>query len=283
MTHTSPSRRFFFGNLVSLAPVATIAFSLLGCSGILPKDITPAANVIQVSGNWAFASSSPSAANLPQLSGSLAGTNASISGSFHTSASGACIDAQTIVKVTGSADANNNLILTSAPFASGSVLTVKGRLAADGKSISSASYSVTGGSCAFPEANGSAYVPLTATQYQPISGTYTGTFVDPYGNSLSVVATLTQTTDPDANGTFHLSGNVTYPSGDDCITAPVVTDSTVTGSSLSVTYTQTVNTAVSTVTASGTFNSDATVLTVTNWTTAGACGTDNGTGSLTKQ
>ncbi len=61
-----------------------------------------------------------------------------------------------------------------------------------------------------------------------------------------------------------------------------MTTSLVTGNSLTVTYTDPGSSAV--LTASGTFNSAATVLTITSWSiTGGACGGDAGTGSLTEQ
>lgn len=238
--------------------------------------------IFPVSGNWELASSSVQAAPLPQLSGSFSGDSTAITGLFHTTASGACITPQTIVTLNGRADARRNLVLTSASFDNGSVLTIRGVLAPDGHSILNASYNVTGGACAFTAQNGTSLAPMIAAQYLPISGNYAGTFVDVDGDSLPVSATLTQTTQPDANGVFHLTGNATFP-GNPCLTSPVVTDSTVTGSSLSATYSQQQNGVTNTVVASGTFNADATVLTITNWTLSGGCGADNGTGSLTKQ
>jgi hypothetical protein len=243
---------------------------------ILNPDIFP------VSGNWQLASDSLQAAPLPQLSGSFSGDSTAITGLFHTAASGACITPQTIVTLSGKADARRNLVLTSSPFDDGSVLTIRGVLAADGHSMVDASYSVMGGTCAFAAENGTRVAPMIAAQYQTISGNYAGTFVDVDGDSLPVSATLTQTTQPDADGVFHLTGNATFP-GNPCLTSPVITDSTVTGSSLSATYSQQQNGATNTVVASGTFNADASVLTITNWTLSGGCGADNGTGLLTKQ
>ena len=123
---------------------------------------------------------------------------------------------------------------------------------------------------------------MIAAQYQTISGAYAGSFVDGDGYSLPVTATLTQTTQPDATGMFHLTGNATFP-GNPCLTAPVITDSTVTGSSLSATYSEQQNGQTNTVVASGIFNQDASVLTITNWTFSGGCGSDTGTGVLTRQ
>jgi hypothetical protein len=254
--------------------------SLLGCSSVLSKSST--ADAVAVDGNWSFTSTSSQAVNLPQISGSLAGNGRAITGVFHAATAGACVDTGSRITVSGSADASGNLTLTSAPFASGSVLSIQGQLAEDGKSISKAVYGVNGGACAFAKVNGSSTAPAVAMEYQAISGSYVGSFVDADGNGLPVTATLTQTSQPDANGTFHLSGSANFASGN-CIDSTVVTDSTVTGSSLSATYTQTVNGVTSTVVGSGTFNADATVLTITNWTLSGGCGSDTGTGSLTKQ
>lgn len=273
--------KFDFQSFSRIAPAALLVSILTGCSGgILP--VSPNLSALNVNGNWSFVSTAPQAAHLPQLSGSLSGTGAAIAGVFHSAITGACVDSHALITVTGKADANRNLTLTSAAFGSGSVLSVSGQLAEDGKSILNASYGVTGGACAFAQTNGSATVSVAATQFQSISGSYVGSFVDADGNTLPVTATLTQTSQPDTNGTFHLTGNAAFASGY-CIAAPVVTDSVVTGSTISATYTQTVNGVTSTVVGSGTFNADATVLTITNWTLSGGCGADSGTGVLTKQ
>ena len=268
--------------LRSVLPVLLLPFSTLGCSsGLRQPVVNP--NPLSVSGNWELTSSSAQAAPLPQLSGSFSGNSSAITGLFHTTVAGACITPQTIVTLSGKADADLRLSLTSTPFDDGSVLTITGTLVADGHSISDASYNVVGGSCAFAAGVGSSVAPpMIVTQYQTISGNYSGNFMDVDGDSLPVAATLTQTTQPDANGMFHLTGNATFP-GNPCLTSPVVTDSTVTGSSLSATYSQQQNGQTNTVVASGTFNQDASVLTITNWTFSGGCGADNGTGLLTKQ
>ena len=267
-------------SLCSILPSALLMSLVLGCSSSMKQPV-PYPNMVEVSGNWQMSSGSAQAINLPQLSGSLSGNSPAITGLFHAGA-GACITPQTIVSVSGRADAARHLTLISAPFADGSILSMTGTLAPDGHSMQDASYKVTGGACAFASQNGSAVAPMIMTQYQSISGSYTGSFVDVDGDSLPVTATLTQTTQPDANGVFHLTGDATFP-GNPCLTAPVVTDSTVTGSTLSATYSQQQNGTTSSVVASGTFNADASVLTITNWTLSAACGADNGTGTLTKQ
>jgi hypothetical protein len=262
-------------------PLLLVTCLIAGCSSSMRQPILNP-DLVPVSGNWQLASSSPQAASLPQLSGALSGNSTAITGLFHTTASGACITPQTIVILSGKADAQRNLFLISSPFDNGSILTIRGVLAPDGHSMLNASYNVVGGACAFTPENGTSVAPMIAAQYQAISGSYAGNFVDGDGDSLPVTAILTQTTQPDANGAFHLTGNATFP-GNPCLTAPVITDSTVTGSSLSATYSQQQNGVTNTVVASGTFNADASILTITNWTLSGGCGADNGTGLLTKQ
>ena len=84
----------------------------------------------------------------------------------------------------------------------GGTLTISGTLAADGKSLTGASYNVAGGSCAF-----SAKAAATAQAYSSVTGTYSGSFADAGGQVISVVANLTQTPESDTDGNFTLSGD----------------------------------------------------------------------------
>jgi hypothetical protein len=159
----------------------------------------------------------------------------------------------------------------------GGILTISGTLAANGKSFSNATYNVAGGSCAFA----AAVTGATAQDYTPITGNYTGNFSDPNGQVLMVAASLTQSPSSDANGNFTLTGTGTFPSNP-CFNSPVTVSNTqVTGGSF--TFTDADATTQNSVTASGTFSTDGTTLTVTNWTLTGPCGPDSGTGLLTKQ
>jgi hypothetical protein len=256
-----------------MAVSATILGSLfvIGCNST--TELTSGHQTTLVSGNWAFSSAaSPTTPRPLTLNVGFANVSKqSLTAIAHLSGA-SCVSSTTGISFSGSIDANNNLVLTSAPF-NGNTLSVKGQLAADGKSISAANWSFAGGNCA---SLGSGTV--SAMAYAQINGTYTGTFVDADSNQLAVSATLTQTTQPDENGQFHLSGSATFPNNP-CFTASVVTDSQVTGSSLSTTYTE----GGASITATGTFNSDATELTVTNWQVSGGlCDGDSGTGLLTE-
>jgi hypothetical protein len=264
-----------------LTPCAAICATLLlaastlltGCSNNLVA--TPAGNAVSVTGNWQFASAAPAAAKLPAISGELTGTSAAITGILHADSTSACVAPSTAIDVTGSTNATGVTTLTSSDFPSGT-LTITGTVAADGKSLTNATYNVTGVSCAF-----AAPAVITADDYSPITGNYTGTFKDTDGDGLTVNATLSQSPSSDPNGNFTLSGTGTFPSNP-CFNSPVTVSNTqVTGGSFTLTYAD--PTTQNSVTATGTFSTDGTTLTVTNWTLTGSCGPDTGTGTLTRQ
>lgn len=257
---------------VFCAILALTASTLLtGCSSLTA---TPAASTIPVTGNWQISSTAASAARLASLSGSLTGSNSAMTGILHADAATACVPPSTAIEVTGATSAKGTTTLTGA--LAGGTLTVTGDLATDGKSLSGATYMVSGGSCAFP-----AVVPAEAQAYSSIDGNYTGSFSDPDGQVIALTATLTQTPASDTDGNFQLSGTGTFPSNP-CFNSPVsIASSQVTGGSFTLTYADpgTQNSVV----VSGTFSTDGMTLTVTNWTLTGSCGPDTGTGILTKQ
>jgi hypothetical protein len=262
------------------APLLGVILS--GCGGSQSTTGMPASATAAVTGNWAFAAGAGAPAPFVVNAGFSAPVSDPATGTQQFSGVAritgtSCVSGSTDIAMSGSADAHNNLTLTSQPFG-GTTLTLRGALGADGKSITGATYAFAGGSCA-EMATGQ----ITATSYNTINGTYAGSFVDAEGNSIPVTATLKQTTAPDQNGQYHLSGSASF-ANNSCFTAPIVTDSLVTGSSLSTTYSSTATGQTSTITATGTFNSAATQLMVSSWTVAGgACAGENGTGLLTEQ
>lgn len=229
----------------------------------------------ELSGNWAFAPSN-SSGNNSALVLNLGFTQ----GAYETASAiarlngASCIGSTTNIFLSGSVSANGEMMLVSTPF-NGTTLTLRGQVAEDGGGIAGATWSFTGGSCA---SIGS--MNVAATNYTEIAGTYTGTFEDTDGNKLPVSAFLQQTTQPDSNGQFSLSGTAEFPSNTCFVQQPTMTQSLVTGSSLSMTYTDPAGSAV--LTASGSFNSTATQLTITKWSiTGGYCNGDSGAGLLT--
>jgi hypothetical protein len=233
---------------------------------------TPVQVGTSLSGNWSFA---PSTSSVTLNLGFTQGAYETVSAVAHLNGS-SCVTPATDILLTGSVGGTNQLQLISSPF-DGTTLTLKGQVTPDGKEITNASWSFAGGNCS---TIGTADV--TATDYSEISGTYTGNFVDADANQLPVSAFLEQTTQPDQNGQFSLSGTASFPNNACFSQQPTLTTSLVTGSSLSMTYTDSGSGAV--LTASGTFNSTATQLTIANWSiSGGSCDGDSGTGTLTEQ
>lgn len=227
-----------------------------------------------VTGNWQLSSVSSNASKLPALSGEISGTPTSANAIFHSNSTSACVAPTSPIELSGSANGKNVFTLTGS--LAGGTLTVTGTLAPDGKSLTNATYNVSGGTCAFP-----APAPADGQNYTSVTGNFAGNFADPGGNVISITAVLSQTPNSDTDGNFQLSGTGTFPTNP-CFISPVsVTNSQVTGGSFTLTYTDTMTT--NSVTASGTFSTDGTTLTVTNWTLTGPCGPDSGTGLLTKQ
>ncbi len=226
-------------------------------------------------GNWQFSSADVSAAHLPSLSGELSGTSASISGLLHAQSVAACVAPTATLEVSGSVDASGAVKLTG-PLANGTLI-IAGTLASDGKSISDATYTVKGGTCAFVKP-----AIATAQAYTPINGTYTGTFSDTDGPVITLSAQLQQSDLSNTSGNFTLNGSGTFGQNP-CFTSPVTVSNTqVTGGSFTMTYADA--TTGNQVTASGTFSPDATSLTVTSWQLTGSCGPDTGVpNTLTKQ
>lgn len=251
----------------------TSGFSILGCSASFAPAPVPLA-AIAVGGNWQIASSDAVAAKLPLLSGELTGSSSSITGMLHSHATGDCVAPAVTIAITGSANASNRVTLTGADLAGGT-LSITGTLAPDGKSLSDAAYTVTGGSCAF-----AAQAHAVANAYSSITGTYTGGFSDANGQVVNIVATLTQTPSSDPNGNFQLSGTATFPNNP-CFNSPVsIANSQVTGGSFNLTYSDSLT--MNSVNAGGTFSTDGRTLTATNWTLSGPCGPDSGTGALSR-
>ncbi len=261
---------------VALLSTGLLSMSALlaGCSGALTTS-TPDAAAIRITGNWQLSSSAAAASKLPSLSGEITGTSISSTALFHSQSASACA-APSVVAVLNGGTNGNGLVTLSGSYAGGSLI-ITGTPAADGKSLANATYTVSSGSCGF-----SAPAGAVAHSVAAVSGTYSGDFIDVYGNHIPVSTVLSQSA-PDANGNFVLSGYANVPAGNGCFNTPTQTDSAqVTGQQFNISYTDP-NTHNSLVT-SGSVSLDATTLTVGSWTITGPCAGENGTGgTLTKQ
>lgn len=269
-------------HLATLSVTGLLVALLVGCgTGNSPAVNTLAASktYTAAAGNWKFTTGT--ASQQVSLAGALAVSGTAVTGTLHRLTT-ACSGANESFAATGSIDASGLLTITS-DSSSSPTLHVSGLLAPDQRSLITPSISVTGSTCAAPSTRAAGPSPrdavtATAQQYQPLTGSYNGTFTDTSGATLAVEASLSQPTTPDVNGVYHLTGYATFPNTP-CLAAPVITDSTVTGDSLQATYTE--SQTGDTVSASGTFSSDARTLTITDWILSG-CGNDSGTGLLTR-
>jgi hypothetical protein len=188
---------------------------LSGCGGSAP---TPPATVFpNITGNWQFevgnaGSGLPVTIGSPiaDLSGSLSSTGGKVTGTL-TSLSVSvtpCIGSNVDIQVSGTIDSSGNLSLT-APIAGG-VATMTALVTTNPLSFFEGTYQVIGGPCAQTS------VPLASIEVPNVSGTYFGTLTQvapPGAGSLTLKATLMESTTPNADGKYPLSGSVTY-SGD---------------------------------------------------------------------
>ncbi len=282
--------------VTSLGLAGLLAGLLSGCAtGILPTSSSATANsYTTISGNWQFSSSAAVAARLSSLGGSLSASNltsggATVTGILHPlNVANQCLATTSFLAVTGSIDESGHLTL-SAPL-SGGTLTLSGTVASDRKSLSSPTYTISGGACASPPAAAviaravsvrDGVAPVTAQQYQPVSGTYSGTLTTAEGQTFPLTSTLTQTSQPDANGVYHVQGTTASP-GNTCVpTSLSATASTIDGGSISTTFTDPVTS--TSITGTGSTSPDAVTITISNWTINSPCGQDTGTGTLTRQ
>ncbi len=272
--------------LTSLGLAGLVAGLLSGCSSTAatsnPISGDPVTSFAAVSGNWRFTAAAPPAANaLSVLGGSLSVSGLQVSGLLHALTPGQCLDPAETIAVSGSITSAGALTLTgqsTGQTGAQTSLTVTGLVAADRQSLSTATLSATGSHCtaARPEDNTG-----TAQQYQPVFGTYTGTLATAEGETFPLTTTVTQLDQPDTSGVYHLKGSATS-AGNTCLPNTVTaTASILSGGALSATYTDANSTTA--ITATGSASPDASTLTLSHWQIASACGSDTGTGTLTRQ
>lgn len=248
-----------------------LPFSLLaGCSDDGTISTTPASVIAK--GNWQVSAAASTPAPLSAFSGNFSTAPGKISATVHSQSASSCIAPETSFLLTGTEDETRSVAL-SGPVAGGT-MKLTGTLAEDGKSMSDASYSITGGLC-----GSAAKVQATAQAFQSITGTYAGNFSDPSGQMVAISASLVQSADADENGNFTLTGSANLPNNPCFPTSVPLSATQVTGGTFTFTYSAQGNS----VTAAGTFSQDASTLTVTNWSATGTCGTDHGTGLMTRQ
>ncbi len=201
-----------------LLPPTALLFSLTACGignfGTIPAAPgTPLQTATSITGNWQIqtATSPAGVSNTVLLLGALQSNGTSVTGTFRLSSlvqANTCGQLNQVITVTGTFSTANTLSLTSAPFASGSVLKTTLQVPATPNAIGSGTLEIDGGACAY--ASGSALGGLIA----PVSGTYLGTLTGQTGTSTTpaspaaVTLVLTQASTPAADGQFALTGSL---------------------------------------------------------------------------
>jgi hypothetical protein len=211
---------------------------------------TPAPPVVilpNVTGNWELSVQLPQTTPpafptnpVEVIFGSLASSGSTVTGTLHAEPLSLpnCVAASTDIAVTGTIDASNNLNLT-APLSGGTAtiavsLTPVTTTTPSGVTITqpllAGTYQVVGGACAQPS------IALNAFQVPNVTGTYSGTLMQLFVNStdtaptVSVTATLAESTTPNSDGEYALSGTVTATGA--CNTTITFTQGMVVGESL---------------------------------------------------
>ena len=185
----------------SKSPMLAVLFialtlALTGCGGTTSNTLTAP------SGNWSMTavSTTPSIGTF-YIGGNLTQNGSSLSARMY--AISYCIDPAQQLAFSGTIN-GSQVTLTSAADPAGEVVTVVGTLS--NGSMLSGSYSVTGGSCA----NGD-HGSINANPVASITGTWSGSIADPnWDPSASLSIALTQASTASADGTFALTGTLTY-------------------------------------------------------------------------
>lgn len=194
---------------------------LAGCGGDVTVLGTPPPSTLG-SGNWEISGFYEQSSYFAPYSfgGSLVNAGGQIAGVFHADTS--CFGSgATDIPYTGSGSGNGKVSLTSAAV-SGQVVSVTGTLAADGQSMTNASFTVAGGctgeivSVTAPNGPG-AEIATTAVRVPELTGVWREVSNDTLaGPSLS--EQLSQSGTPDAHGDYALSGTVAVQ-GSACFTS----------------------------------------------------------------
>lgn len=211
-------------------------FAICGCGS--PGNT--AASIVSVppsvTGNWELAGtpvagSTTLPAPIAAFFGSLSSTGTMVTGIMRVlpALANPCVAITQDLPVTGTIS-NSNLLILTIPIAGGTA-TLSAQLGTTLQTSTPATYTVSGGTCAMAATAGN------MSQFAPVTGTYTGTLsqaVPATGPVINVSATLVQSSMPNADGLFPLSGSVVV-SGT-CVTTFTFADGTVTGNNVNNFY-----------------------------------------------
>jgi hypothetical protein len=230
--------------------LTAILFAIAGCGGSSKPPTTPTPTPVYpaLTGNWEGLPSSPPGSNPPiilsypviDLTGSLQSSGPTVTGIFRASNSNLnpCVSSKTDLIATGTVDPAGNLSLT-VPIAGGTG-TITTTLLANLQFPSIGTFQITGGPCDMPAH------PFALLQVPPLTGTYTGTLQSPTlitfpsaqdtTPQINIAATLTQSTAPNTDGQFPLTGSISLTGG--CTISLPITDGIVYGQNASFTVSE---------------------------------------------
>jgi hypothetical protein len=204
-----------FGSFPKLALMSVtaglLALVLTGCGAVAsnPEALTQ--------GNWSMAATSGGSAGAFNIGGNLTQSGTSLTGNMYVV--GTCINPSQSVAFTGTVSGNN--VTLSSSGGSGQTITVN---ATGTASSLTGSYSVNGG-CDDGDSG-----TVVATPVASVTGTWNAPIVND-GNSdpnVTLSMNLTEATTPSANGSFALTGTLTY-TGSTCEVSGTITNASIAG------------------------------------------------------
>jgi len=196
--------------------LGSLALAVTGCNGIA-KSNSDQSSLAQ--GNWSLAASSSNPGiGTFQVGGNLVQNGDGLSATMYVSGS-LCFDVSQPVLLTGAVK-DRQVTLTSVNV-NGQVLSVVATETTS--SAMNGTYTITGG-CGSGD-----YGTVAANAVPSISGTWSGTVIGSGGSNVGLSIALTQAGNAAADGTFALTGNITY-TGSSCSVSGTVTDAFIVGS-----------------------------------------------------
>lgn len=152
-----------------------------------------------------------------------------VTGLMHA-ASTSCFNTQSdVIPVAGTITSAGAFSAKSSPV-SNQVLNLTAKISTDSTSLTSGTYTITGGSCAGDHGTFSGF------QMAPLTANYSGNFTS--GSTVITISpsALNQTPTADAQGLFHLAGTLTF-SGSTCgLSSATIQSSLVAGEIVSLTF-----------------------------------------------
>jgi hypothetical protein len=197
--------------LALLVPLA----ALLGC-GATPTPPTSTSTYLNLTGDWVVLAppnpATPGVLPTPvaDFFGALQSSGGSVTGTLRAISVTLpqCVSFTQDLQATGTIDANGNLKLT-VPMAGGNA-TINATIGTP-ESYTAGTWQITGGACAMPT------TAIEIAEFAPATGTYSGvvnvldttTGLPVPGTASTVNIALTQSTTPNVDGDFPLSGTIT--------------------------------------------------------------------------